>query len=245
MSKKRARSFILNKNIDFEEFSAIRVTWGIIRYSNDIPRPVNTINEGLLLLVFFGDKRVPSEHVWLPDTYPFIGLFLGGDEQAGVPFKSTFYHKTERLFCLGNPRPFETVTSVFDLKSIYLSLFGTDSPKPRTGIGLGINTLMAGGNNKAAAYINKIEILKKPASLKNGKLVSAISIFWILIVFQGGSGKFCAELKPEQVCTLQLLTEGNEKESKKWTKGKTRLSEAAFQDRYSLLSPFRGPGRDQ
>jgi hypothetical protein len=160
MSNKKARGFILNKNIELKEFSSIRVTWGIIRYPRDIPRPSNTINEGLFLVVFFGSEKVPSGHVWLPDTYPFIGLFLGRDEQAGVPYKGTFYHKAGRLFCQGNPRPFETVTSVFDLKATYKSFFGADRPAPINGIGIGVNTLFAGENGKAAAYINKIEILK-------------------------------------------------------------------------------------
>jgi hypothetical protein len=160
VSNKKVRGFILNRNIDLKEFSAIRVTWGIIRYPRDIPRPFNTINEALFLLVFFGSEKVPSGHVWLPDTYPFIGLFLGRDEQSGVPYKGAFYHKAGRLFCQGNPRPFETVTSVFDLKATYESLFGGDSPAPISGIGLGVNTLFAGENGKAAAYINKIEILK-------------------------------------------------------------------------------------
>jgi hypothetical protein len=159
-AKQPVRGFVVSDPIAVANFSTMRVTWGIIKYPQGASYERQVNNEALMLYIFFGQDKVASGHFAIPALPYFIGLFLGQEEPRNTPYKGRFFHEGGRFVCVGNPHPYETVISEFDLNTAFRTYFRKDDVPLISGLTLGVDTFRAGDGGKAAAYIHRIEFLK-------------------------------------------------------------------------------------
>ena len=102
-----------------EEFSSIRLNWGIIQYPGGASYEQGVLNEALMVIVFSGYDKISSGHFAIPNAPYFIGFFLGEDEKVGKGYVGRYFKKGGRYVCLGNPEPGEMVVSEYDLISAF------------------------------------------------------------------------------------------------------------------------------
>ena len=159
-AKEQLRGFLFNESINVEKFSKVRIEWGIIKYPEGASYEKHVNNEALMVYIFFGDEKIPSGHFALPDSPYFIGLYLGKDDRINVRYKGKHYHQGGRFVCLGNPKPYETITSEFDLATAFRTYFEKDEVPNISGIAFGVDTSASGDGGTAAAYIRWIEFLE-------------------------------------------------------------------------------------
>ena len=74
--KKRMLGVMLNEGVDLEEFSSIRLNWGIIQYPEGASYEQGVLNEALMVIVFFGYDKISSGHFAIPNAPYFIGFFI-------------------------------------------------------------------------------------------------------------------------------------------------------------------------
>jgi hypothetical protein len=158
--KKGMLGIILNERVDLEEFSTLRLEWGVIQYPEGANYEKGIRNEALLVVVFFGYDKISSGHFAIPNAPYFIGFFLGKEEQAGKAYIGQYFQKGGRYVCLGNPRPGETVISEYDLKAAFKRKYEKDEIPVISGIALAIDTTKCGNGGKAKAFIKSIEFLE-------------------------------------------------------------------------------------
>jgi hypothetical protein len=159
-AKEQLRGFLFNESINVEKFSKVRIEWGIIKYPEGASYEKHVNNEALMVYIFFGDEKIPSGHFALPDSPYFIGLYLCKDDRINVPYKGKHYHQGGRFVCLGNPKPYETITSEFDLATAFRTYFEKDEVPNISGLAFGMDTSASGDGGTAAAYIRWIEFLE-------------------------------------------------------------------------------------
>lgn len=159
-AKAPVKGFLVNRDVQLEAVSKVRVHWGIIDYPENASYERGVNNEALMLYIFFGRDKIPSGHFLIPALPYFIGLFLGQEEQLHTPYKGRYFHKGGRFVCVGNPVPHETVISEFDLNGAFRTYFRKDDVPKISGITLGIDTFRSGDRGRAAAYIHSIEFLE-------------------------------------------------------------------------------------
>ena len=159
-AKKPVRGFLINDSIDLKDFSKVRIDWGILRYPKGASYEKGIRNEALILYVFFGNKKISSGSLFIPNRPYFVGLFLCKDERPNYPYKGRYYHEGGRFICLGKPKPGESVVSEFNLKKGFQSYFGKYEVPNISGITLGVDTASSGDGGKAAAFIKSIKFIK-------------------------------------------------------------------------------------
>ena len=92
-AKRRMRGFLINDGVDLEEFSTIRIEWGILKYPEGATYEDRVNNEALMVMVFFGHDRMPSGHFAIPSSPYFIGFFLGKEEQVNKGYRGKYFCK--------------------------------------------------------------------------------------------------------------------------------------------------------
>lgn len=159
-AKQPARVFIFNESVNLKEFSKVRIEWGIIQYPKDASYEEKNNNEALMVYVFFGDVRLSSGCLFVPDSPYFIGLFLSKKDEINKPYIGKCFDEGGRFVCLGNPEPGETTISEFDLHRAFQTYF-QDAVPPISGISLEVDTSSSGDGGNAEAFIKQIEFLSK------------------------------------------------------------------------------------
>jgi hypothetical protein len=159
-AKAPVKGFLVNQDVQLEKVSKVRIHWGIIKYPKHASYERHVQNEALMLYIFFGQDKLPSGHFAIPALPYFIGLFLGQEEQLNTPYQGRFFHQGGRFVSVGNPHPYETVISEFDLAAAFQTYFAKDDVPTTSGLTLGIDTFRSGDGGKAAAYIHRIEFLE-------------------------------------------------------------------------------------
>ena len=99
------RGFVLNDSLEPREYSGVRIEWGVIKYPKGASYEEKVNNEAILVLIFFGQDKVSSGHLVIPDSPYFIGLFLGRHDMPYKAYKEKYYRKGGRFVCMGNPQP--------------------------------------------------------------------------------------------------------------------------------------------
>ena len=151
---------MLNEAVDLEEFSALRLEWGVTKYPEGANYEQGVLNEALLVVVFFGYDKISSGHFAIPNAPYFIGFFLGKEEQVGKSYVGRYFQKGGRYVCLGNPKPGEMVTSEYDLISAFKRKYEKDEVPIISGIAIAVDTSKSGAGGKAKAFIKSIEFLE-------------------------------------------------------------------------------------
>ena len=158
--RKSMLGIILNEGVDLEEFTSIRLEWGVLDYPEGVSYEEGIRNEALLVIVFFGYDKISSGHFLIPNTPYFIGFFLGREEKVGEGYVGNYFKKSGRYVCLGNPKEGETVISEYNLVEAFKRKYEKDEVPLISGVALAIDTTKAKNQGKARAFIKSIKFLE-------------------------------------------------------------------------------------
>ena len=159
-AKKPSLALILREFVDPVKYSRIKIEWGVVKYPKGASYEGEVRNEALLVLVFFGDEKISSGHLAVPDSPYFIGLFLGRHDKLNKAYKGNYYHEGGRYVCLGNPKPGETIVSEFDLFDAFKRYFQKEKVPNISGVALEVDTTSSDDDGRAVAFIHGIELVK-------------------------------------------------------------------------------------
>ena len=159
-AKAPVKGFLVNQDVQLQQVSTVRIHWGIVKYPQGASYERDVHNEALMLYIFFGQDLLPSGHVAIPALPYFIGLFLGQEEHLHTPYRGRYFHEGGRFVSVGNPQPYETVISEFNLRAAFQTYFAQADVPPLSGLSLGVDTVRSGDGGTAAAYIHRIEFLE-------------------------------------------------------------------------------------
>lgn len=159
-ARTRLRAFIVNESLRPRNYSGVRVEWGVVKYPRGASYEAEINNEAIQVLIFFGDEKISSGHLMLPNSPYFIGLFLGRHDMPYKAYKGKYYQQGGRFVCMGNPLPGETIISEFDLVYAFKRYFQKDEVPSITGVALAMDTTSSGDDGRAVAFVNRIEFLE-------------------------------------------------------------------------------------
>jgi hypothetical protein len=159
-AKKPLRALIVKDSVGPGKYSKVKIEWGAIKYPRGASYEGEVNNEALLVLIFFGDDKISSGHLAIPDSPYFIGLFLGRHDKLKKAYKGKYYHEGGRFVCLGNPKPGETIASEFDLTDAFKRYFQKDEVPSISRVALEIDTTSSADDGRAVAFIHSIEFLE-------------------------------------------------------------------------------------
>lgn len=158
--KRPMLGMILNEGVDLEEFTSIRLEWGVIDYPEGASYEAGIRNEALMVIVFFGYEKISSGHFAIPNAPYFIGFFLGREEEVGKGYVGSYFKKSGRYVCVGNPKEGETVKSEYNLAEAFKRKYDKDEIPLISGVALTIDTTKAKNQGKASAFIKSIEFIE-------------------------------------------------------------------------------------
>ena len=159
-ARTRLRAFIVNESLKPRKYSGVRVEWGVVKYPRGASYEAEVNNEAIQVLIFFGDEKISSGHLILPDSPYFIGLFLGRHDMPYKAYKGKYYQQGGRFVCMGNPLPGETIISEFDLVYAFKRYFQKEEVPAITGVALTMDTTSSGDDGRAVAFVNRIEFFE-------------------------------------------------------------------------------------
>jgi hypothetical protein len=159
-ARTRLRGFIVNESLKPRKYAGVRVEWGVVKYPRGASYEAEINNEAIQVLIFFGDEKISSGHLMLPNSPYFIGLFLGRHDMPYKAYKGKYYQKGGRFVCMGNPLPGETIISEFDLVYAFKRYFQKDEVPSITGVALAMDTTSSGDDGRAVAFVNRIEFFE-------------------------------------------------------------------------------------
>jgi hypothetical protein len=158
-AKDQIRGFLYKEGLNIQNFSKVRLEWGISKYPEGASYERGIRNEALMVYISFGHEKMPSGLILLPNVPHFIALFLCKDDKLYTPYLGRYYQEGGRYVCLGHAEPQQTVVSEFDLVTAFRTYFGKPEVPPITAINFGVDTSDAGDGGRAAAFIKKLEII--------------------------------------------------------------------------------------
>ena len=148
---------IIDMGLHLKDAKKIRITWGVTKYPEGASYAKGVRNEAVMIYVYYGNKKLPSDSWFIPNAPYYIGLFLGETEPVNKIFTGIHFTQGGRYVCLANPKIGETITSEFNLDKGFKNCFGKDKKVPFvSGIAIEVET---SNTTPSKAYIKKIEIL--------------------------------------------------------------------------------------
>ena len=158
--RKSMLGIIVNETVDLEEFTSIRLEWGVFNYPEGASYEEKIRNEALMVIVFFGYDKISSGHYLIPNTPYFKGFFLGKEEKVGEGYVGSYFKKSGRYVCLANPKEGETVISEYNLVEAFKRKYEKDEVPLISGVALTMDTTKAKNQGKAKAFVKSIEFLE-------------------------------------------------------------------------------------
>ena len=159
-AREQIRGFLYKESLNIQKFSKVRLEWGVIKYPEGASYERHIRNEALMVYISFGNEKISSGNILLPNVPYFIGLFLCKDDKLNTPYIGRYYQEGGRFVCLGHPEPNQTIISEFDLVTAFRTYFEKSEALPISAFNFGVDTSDAGDGGKAAAYIRTLEILE-------------------------------------------------------------------------------------
>ncbi len=140
----------------------LRLYWGVSDYPEGVSYQHGIDNEAIMVYVFFGQERLPSGEIFVPDSPYFIGLYLcpQGTDALEQPYKGHHYEKTGRYICVDHPAEGVVAVNEVDLAEEFRKSFGRDADLPVSGISIEVDTTDAENDGHAAAFLQRLEFLK-------------------------------------------------------------------------------------
>jgi hypothetical protein len=158
-AKSPALGLLVNET-DILGYSRIRIEWGVQRFPPGASYERGIRSDAVMVYVFFGNKKLSSGSLLVPDSPYFIGLFLCESDRIGYPYVGRYFKLGGRYVCIERTVPGETVTSEFVIADAFRTIFERDETLAISGIAIGIDTKSAKGNGLAKGFIKRIEFLQ-------------------------------------------------------------------------------------
>jgi len=155
----QAFGFMVKKELHIDRPDQLEIEWGVDTYPSGADWRYGNNYEPLMVVLFFGEP-LPSNHVFLPDTPLFIGMFLGKHEPHLLPYTSKNYSNTGRYVCIGNPEPGQMITSKIDIAKAFHLWFGGREMPSVTGIAIEVDTGELAFGESSSAFIKSISLGK-------------------------------------------------------------------------------------
>jgi hypothetical protein len=153
----QAFGFMVKKELHIDRPNQLEIKWGVETYPPGADWRSGKNYEPLMVVVFFGEP-LPSNHLFLPDTPLFIGMFLGRHEPPLLPYTSKNYSNTGRYVCLGNPEPGRMITSRLDIAKAFHLWFGGREMPPVTAIAIEVDSGELSLGESSSAFIKSISL---------------------------------------------------------------------------------------
>lgn len=157
-AKEKLFGLIVNGSLNIKDAKKIKITWGVNKYPKGASYEKGINNEAIMLYVYFGQKKLSSGSMFIPNSPYFTGLYLGETDKLNKPFTGKHFKKGGRFICLGNPKLGETIISEFDINKGFKECFGKNAIVPFvSGIALEVETSRTGTSK---SFIKKIDFIK-------------------------------------------------------------------------------------
>lgn len=149
---------LIVRELDLTGAERVRIRWGVERYPQGANWDEGVYRVPIAAMISFGEEKIDSGALFVPNAPYFIGLFLGEHEQEGRAYKAQYYRKGGRYFCVPcSPPTGETVNTNFDLKEAFDQEFDVPATPPITSFGFQMNTEDTKGG--ARAFLETVEFL--------------------------------------------------------------------------------------
>jgi hypothetical protein len=137
----------------------LRVRWGVDRYPQGADWAKGVYRVPIAVMVSFGEDKMASGSLFVPNTPYFLSVFLGAHEQEGRAYTARYYQQGGRYFCQPcRVPPGQTVVTEFDLATHFTEQFQQRVLPPVSSIGVQMNTTDTTGG--ARAFLMSIELLE-------------------------------------------------------------------------------------
>jgi hypothetical protein len=136
----------------------LRVRWGVDRYPQGADWTKGVYRVPIAVMVSFGEDKIASGSLFIPNAPYFLSVFLGEHEQEGRAYTARYYKKGGRYFCqpCGVP-PGQTVVTEFDLETNFIEQFQQRVLPSVSSVSFQMNTTDTTGG--ARAFLINIELL--------------------------------------------------------------------------------------
>jgi hypothetical protein len=137
----------------------LRVRWGVDRYPQGADWAKGVYRVPIAVMVSFGEDKIDSGSMLIPNAPYFLSVFLGAHEQEGRAYTAKYYKKGGRYFCqpcrvtLG-----QTVITDFDLEKHFTEQFQQTALPSVSSVSVQMNTTDTTGG--ARAFLMHIELLE-------------------------------------------------------------------------------------
>jgi hypothetical protein len=137
----------------------LRVRWGVDRYPHGADWTKGVYRVPIAVMVSFGEDKIDSGSLFIPNAPYFLSVFLGAHEQEGRAYTARYYKKGGRYFCqpCGVP-PGQTVVTEFDLETHFTKQFQQRVLPSVSSVSVQMNTTDTTGG--ARAFLINIELLE-------------------------------------------------------------------------------------
>jgi hypothetical protein len=158
-AKRKALALLLSE-ANLVGFSRIRIEWGVDEFPAGASYEKGVRSDGLMVYVFFGDEKLSSGSMLVPNSPYFIGLFLCETDPIDRPYQGRYFKAGGRYVCVDRAAAGESITTDFLIDDAFKRYFGLGETPYISGLGIAIDTDAAKGKGTAKSFIRKIEFLK-------------------------------------------------------------------------------------
>ncbi len=149
---------LITKEVRIEGATKVRIEWGVKRYLKGANWEKGVLREAIGFIVSFGDDKISSGSMVVPNVPYFIVIFLGEHEIEGKAYLGKYYQKGGRYFCQPcGSAPGETVVTEFDLAKTFKSQFGKSTVPFISGFSFEIDARDTDGNSQV--FIKSISFI--------------------------------------------------------------------------------------
>jgi hypothetical protein len=158
-AKKQAMGLLLRET-NVVGYSRIRIEWGVDAFPMGASYENGNRSDAVMVYVFFGDEKLSSGSLLIPNSPYFVGLFLCQSDPVGHPYQGRYFRAGGRYVCADQTKTGETVSTTFAITDAFKQYFDKSEAPFISGLALAIDTEAAKGNGVAKSYIRTIEFLK-------------------------------------------------------------------------------------
>jgi hypothetical protein len=150
---------VLVRKLNVPGVRHLRVRWGVDRYPQGADWAKGVYRVPIAVMVSFGEDKIDSGSMFVPNAPYFLSVFLGAHEQEGRAYTAKYYQQGGRYFCqpCGVP-PGQTVVTEFDLETQFTEQFQQRVLPPVSSVSVQMNTTDTTGS--ARAFLITIELLE-------------------------------------------------------------------------------------
>jgi len=157
-AKQKALALLLSE-ANLIGFTKVRITWGVEQFPQGASYENGVRSDPLMIYLFFGDEKLSSGSMLVPNSPYFIGLFPCQSDPVGKPYKGRYFKAGGRYVCADHATAGQTLTTTFNFDDAFKNFFGQTQTPYVSGFGIGIDTDSAKGNGTANSFVQKIEFL--------------------------------------------------------------------------------------